>query len=506
MKYKLSKIQSVSGGAIILTIFGLISKLLGFVREMIVAGLFGTTGALDAVFIASSAITVLVGIFMGGITNLFLPNYLRIKEKDKLNSRKYATDVTLAVSFISIGLGVLLYIFPTQIINVLAPGFDKELVFYAARKIRILSIMPFILGLSRIFATLLRAERRFFYYSVSQLAYNLIYIPILIFVSPRLSESAYILGMILGNFGIVVFYFIFSKDIFKKSFKPLSKDVRRTIKLALPIMLSTGIGSINQIIDKAFVSLLPEGRVSSLQFAHTLLGLVSFAIISFLTTSYTELSEHIAKDEKEKAVTRMKYTITTSINLVIPLTAWIAIMANPLISFVYQRGSFTEESTALVSSALIGYSLILISQPIAITSNQFISAVGKVKIFGLIALFSVGTNTFFDWLFLKPFGHAGIAFSTSIVSIINAVIVTFYLYKKGIDYIPYKRLMKVLFIGILLFLVGFLSKGKINDILWFVVINVCMFVFFLYSAKSDLKTIIKKILHFRKSFNKKGSQ
>ena len=213
MRYKLSKIQSVSGGAIILTIFGLISKLLGFVREMIVAGLFGTTGALDAVFIASSAITVLVGIFMGGITNLFLPNYLRIKEKDKLGSRKYATDVSLAVTFISLGLGVLLYIFPTHIINVLAPGFDQELVFYAARKIRILSIMPFILGLSRIFATLLRAERRFFYYSVSQLVYNLIYIPILIFASPRLSESAYILGMILGNFGIVVFYFIFSRDI-----------------------------------------------------------------------------------------------------------------------------------------------------------------------------------------------------------------------------------------------------------------------------------------------------
>lgn len=498
MKYKLSKIQSVSGGAIILTIFGLISKLLGFVREMIVASLFGTTGALDAVFIASSATSVMVAIFMGGITNLFLPNYLKIKEKDKIEAKKYATNMGLAVTFISVGLGIILYIFPTQIINVLAPGFDQELVFYAARKIRILSVMPFILGAGRICATLLRAERRFFYYSISQLAYNLIYIPVLIIATPRLSESSYILGMILGNLGILLFYFIFSRDIFKKSFNPLSKNVRRTIRLALPIMLSVGIGSINQIIDKAFVSLLPEGRVSSLQFAHTLLGLVSFAIISFLTTSYTELSEHIAKEETDKAVNRMKYTVTTSMNLVIPLTAWIAIMANPLISLVYQRGSFTAESTILVSSALIGYSLTLITQPIAVTNNQFISAIGKVKVFGFIALFSVGTNAFFDWLFLEPFGHAGIAFSTSMVSVINAMIITFYLYKKGINYIPYKRFFKVFLIGMLLFLAGYLSQGRINEILWLILINLSMFVFFFITARKDLNTILRKFLHIKK--------
>ncbi|OAA29707.1 membrane protein, virulence factor [Kosmotoga arenicorallina S304] len=488
--------QSIAAGTIVITLLALLSKSLGFIREIIIANLFGTSWRLDAVFIALTPVTTTIGIATGGIIAIFFPIYHGLKLKDPERAKIYAGSLLKLYSIIFLSLGAVFLIFPEIIIKLFAPGFSDEVLDYAARKLMYLSVLPLINGSQALLGALLRAERYFFQYGIAQLIFNFVAIPVIYFGAPYLSEASYVLAMILGNFLVVLLYLRYARKFasFKGDF--ILPETAQTFKYAFPFMLSASLSTINIVVDKMFVSTLPAGRVSSLQYSTTLLGIISTIVTIFTMTSYTELSEKVAAMDIKGAQERMRKTVTSSLNIAIPLTAWIVVMAEYLIRIVFQRGAFSAESTMLVSAALLGYSALLILRPISTVSSNFLTSTKKVKWVFYVVPISITANAFFDWVLIKPFSHAGVAASTSLVLLISTIIRIHIVKHYGVVFLPISRIFKQIVIVSAVAVAVFFSRNILGSFTWIILGNAAFIILFVVMAFDELKTSYSKIKAF----------
>ncbi|MFA7427794.1 lipid II flippase MurJ, partial [Mesotoga sp.] len=166
---RIPRSTSVAAGTIAILTFSILSKGMGFFREMLVAGLFGTSANLDAVFVAMTPATTLSGIIAGALAAIFVPVYHSIRKEDPERSRRYAGAVLISGSLVFLTMGVVFLLIPELVIKLFAPGFSDEVVAYAARKLRYLSIYPLIGGIESILGAILKSNRRFIQYGISQL-------------------------------------------------------------------------------------------------------------------------------------------------------------------------------------------------------------------------------------------------------------------------------------------------------------------------------------------------
>lgn len=483
--------RSVAAGAVLITIFTIISKILGFFREVLLANLFGTSWRLDAIIIALTPSTVITGIISGGLATIFIARYIKTRDKNPEKAPEYVWGIFVVTAAIYISFGLLLLFFSESFVRLFAPGFNDEVLNYAARKLDYLSILPLITGLESLLAALLRAERRFFRFASSQVVFNLFAIPIIYFTAPYFSEASYILAWILGNAAVVIIMLFSAKDLLKPTKLILSKEVRLTFILASSLFLSSSLGNINKIVDKAFVSMLPSGRIAGMNYATTLLSIISSIFITgLMMTTHTEMSELISKEQFEKVQNRMKKTLDTIMRMAIPLVSWLTVMSGPLIQLIYEHGEFTSESTLIVQIALIGYSATIVISPISGLASNYFYIQGKVRIAIYIALLSVGSNVLFDWLLIKPFGVGGITAATSLVVLINAMVLSSLVKREGISYVPWKRIVKLILVSIILVSTTLLLKMLPSPYYYLIIGNAAFALFIFLSARDIIKTII----------------
>lgn len=502
--------QSIAVGAVAITAFTLLSKAFGFVREMILAANFGTSWRLDAVIIAMEPAESLSGIIAGAFGVMMIPVYLELKNgNNPANTARYASQM-LKISGIFLFLfSFALLVFPDYLIKLFAPSFSGEILDYAARKLRIMSILPIVHGISTISISVLKSERRFIQMASFQLIFNAVSIPLLIFLAPLLAEAAYVFAWVAGFSVMVIFSFWYSLKFFDKkeflSFTPLLSQTKKTILLSLPLVLSHSISTLNAIIDKVFASFLPAGRISALRYSHYLLSMITSLIVaSLLTVTYTEIGEFAAKKDFNKIEIRAKKTNNDLMNIVIPLTFWIILMADQLIGLIFERGAFDSGSTELVSASLIAYSVIILISPVSgLIVNIFIS-LQHTKFLNIISALSIGLNAFFDWIFMKPFGHAGIAASTSGVGVIITVILFFYLKKKyKIVFIDFKRVTYLFLITISIFISLLFSKIFLPESVWLLAGNSLFLVVFISLNRKLILSLAVKI-GIKNLFSKKS--
>nr|HPH11936.1 lipid II flippase MurJ [Thermotogota bacterium] len=153
-------------------------------------------------------------------------------------------------------------------------------------------------------------------------------------------------------------------------------------------------------------------------------------------------------------------------------------------------GAFDSQSTDLVSASLIGYSVIIILSPIGgLISNTLIS-IKDIKFVNWLAVVFIGLNAFFDWVLLKPFGHTGIAYSSSVISVLSVIF--YYLWLKKRYAITFFNLKKFLFISTInlgLYLIVFILKSVLSEIYFLLIGNIAFLVLFVYLNREIIRRI-----------------
>ncbi len=503
IKVILSKPQSIAMGTISIMVFTLLSKAMGFIREMVLAANFGTSWRLDALLVAMDPATSIGGIVTGAIASMMVPIYIsEQRKKDPERMKAYTTQILFVSSILLVGFGLLFSVFPDFFTRLFAPKFSGQEFEYAVRKMRIIGFLPVIQGFHSLATALLNAEKKYMLASSVQLVFNVVTIPAIIIFAPFFSEASYLFAFIIGTLMMdSVLLYILRKKIDLKLIAQTFHNpaIKETLLLSLPLWLSGSLGIINGIVDKAFASSLDAGSISSLRYAQTIRAMITSLIIgSLMTTVFTELSQTSVNKDKTALENRLKKTSNDLLNFMVPLTFWMILMAKPLIRLLYQRGEFSADSTNMVTLAFIGYSMTLIISPISNLLMKVFTSHKKTKIPLLTTLISILLNFLFNALLIKRFGILGLTLSTSFVSFVNLIVLNI-IQKRTFDisFIKKKNTALILSSSIMVFALYYLLKDAINTTLWMVLTNLSFFLLFVYLNREILSRIIVRLKKYK---------
>lgn len=418
----------------------LISRILGYIRDMLQAFYLGTSRSADAFTIAyviPNLLRRLTG--EGAMTAAFIPIFTQVKEKEKREelwhfANAFFYNLTLIMAVLMVA-GILISPF---LVRIIAIGFKDlqgkwELTIVLTR---IMFPYVFLISLAALAMAILNSYKKFFVPAFTPVLFNLAIITLALLFADKTEEPAYVfaLGVVVGGILQLGFQipFLWKRGMrFKPSLDFSHPAIRKVGKLMIPGIFGVGISQINFAISRMIASVLEEGSVSSLYYASRVqeltLGLFSIALAIALLPAFSELAAHEDTDG-------MKRTLIFSLKLIslvtFPAAAGLLVLSRPIIQVLYQRGVFDTLSTTMSSSCLLFFSFGLpFISGAKILSPAFYS-LKDTKTPVIVAFFVMISYIGLSLFLMKSLRVGGIALALSLSSLLNFVLLFFLLQKK----------------------------------------------------------------------------
>lgn len=412
----------------------MLSRVLGLLRELIFAGLFGAGRGMDAFLTAFRAPNLLRDLFAeGALSTAFVTVFSqRIATEGESSAWKLASKMaTLTTIFMSL-VSLLGVIFAAEFIGFLAPGFPAE---KAALTIELTRIMyPFILmvSLAALVMGMLNATNRFTVPALASSFFNIGSIAGGVafgwWIDPLFSERSLIglaLGTLLGGFlqlGVQLPGLYKAGFRFVLDFNWRDPGVRQVLLLMLPAVIAASAVQINVMINSIFASYLGDGPVSWLSYAFRLMQLpLGVFGVAVATVTLPVISRASALGEMGRFRSTLAKAMRLAVFLTLPSAVGLIVLAEPIIALIYQRGKFidsdslhTAEALQFYAIGLVGYSCIKVLAPAFYAINHKWTPM-------LVSFLSIGLNLALNWIFIFHFkmGHRGLALSTALAATMN---------------------------------------------------------------------------------------
>lgn len=415
--------KKVFKGAIIIVLVGILAKFTSFIAEAILAAYLGTTYQSDAYYMVSSVQAVIYPMLSVGIWKVFLPLY---KEKIARGLEKEAADLTnksvtffSLISFIAVGL---LILFASLVVSIVAPGFEGETKELCIKLVRLAAPMYFLIIAAAIYASILQANNKFLGSQIREVASHIPTIIAAVFFYKSFGIEVMAVALVVGGVLRLIVELPFVNWGYKyiPDFKFKVPEFVIMLKRLPSALISEGVTQLNTLIDKAMASTLPEGTISGLNYGQKLMnvfsGLLSNAIATALYPQMIELIALKKEDELGKLVVKI---INIFCVLMSPVTVACVLFRTELVAAVFQRGSFTEQSTTLTSGvfALYCVGIFFIACNTVITNLFY--GYGNTKTPMIISIINLGINVILNLVLIYFFGVNGLALATSLSAIIT---------------------------------------------------------------------------------------
>ncbi len=412
-------------------IYTLVSRVLGFVRDITIASSLGASFLSDAFFVAFKLPNFLRRLFAEGAFNAaFVPLYAGSVAADgQEKATRFASEaMSLLLVILFIVTGVFIACMP-WLMFVLAPGFaddpDKFSLTVALTRIT----MPYIIFISLVslLGGILNSSQKFAAVAATPILMNLSLIVVPFFIQDVTQTMAHALAVAVFVAGVVqwlwLVYFCAKQGLLPRLVKPkLTPDVKKLLLLIGPAALGAGVAQINLFIDLIIASQFDSG-VSYLYYADRInelpLAIIGIAVGTALLPL---LSRQIRMGEKEAAFHSQNRAIGFSLFMSIPAAIALVALAEPIIRVMFERGAFGAAETAATTPALAAFAmglpafiLIKILAP-CFYANQDTKTPFK------IATFCIVVNLAFNLLLMGSFRHVGMAMATSISGWVNVAL------------------------------------------------------------------------------------
>ena len=412
----------------------LCSRILGLLREIVIASLFGASRNLDAFLTAFRAPNMLRDLFAeGALSTAFVTTFSKkiTAEGDQSAwalANKIATLTTVFMSVITL-LGVLL---APLLVAVLAPGFDPE---KAALTVLLARVMyPFILlvSLAALVMGMLNAKHVFGVPAMASSFFNLgsILGGVLFawWLDPTFGSRALVglaLGTLVGGFlqlAVQVPSLLKVGYVFHPDFSWRDEGVRKVLQLMGPAVIAASAVQVNVLINSIFASYLQDGAVSWLNIAFRLMQLpLGIFGVALATVTLPLISRSAARGDMPEFRGALAHALRLVMLLTIPSAIGLMIMAEPIIALIYEHGRFTAAATEQTAAALRFYSLGLVGYSAVKVLAPAFYALDRRNLPMIVSLFSIALNFCLSWFltFRLGLGHKGLALSTSVIAITN---------------------------------------------------------------------------------------
>lgn len=397
-------------------IAALLSRFLGFLREMAIAYRFGVSMETDAYLVAMLLPTVLFYAFSDALKNTFISIFTSIKSEKEAPLFLNTLTFYLAAGLLLFSLlGVFL---APQIVLVLAPGLAGEAGRLAVELTRILLPGIFFMGLAGLATGFLNSHHRFFVPALVNVPHNII----VIFSALWLGSRYGITGLAWGSlFAVVSQLFIQLPSLrrvpfnYRPGFAPSHPGLQRIFSLLPAILISSAVLELKHLLDRLFASYLPQGSIAALNYAERIYilpqGIFATAVIVVL---YPTLVEQLARKDMASFTRQVSRGVSLLFFILMPIAAGLIILRRPLVELLFQRGAFDAAATDLTAYALLFYTPGLIGFALHYYANRLFFALQEVRALALVNLLMVAANALFNFLLMPLLGHGGIALGTSL--------------------------------------------------------------------------------------------
>ncbi|MSU00209.1 murein biosynthesis integral membrane protein MurJ [Tissierella pigra] len=431
----MSKKREIAGNALMISIFTLISKGLGFIREVMIANKFGSGMETDTYFVAITATVIIMTTLGAALNTTLIPIFSEIGEKHGRRGKlKYLNNILNIVFIITIFIVIFGYIFSPWIIKVLANGFQGEQFELAVKLNRIGLPIAIFLGINYVFSGLLNSSQIFGPPAISGLPYNFVFLIYLFFFA---NEGSIITLMIVSVIAALLQLLILVPAVHHMGYRYSpnvnlrDKYLKRAMVLIGPVLIGSAVQQINVVIDKTLASGLIEGSISALNYASKINDMVIAVFIMAITTViFPMLSQAFSQNNNEKVKEILGQGVNIILIVTVPATIGLLILAEPMVYLFFQRNAFDELATYMTSQALIFYSIGLIGASLRLMLNRVYYSLQDTKTPMINGIIAVIINLVLNLVLIEPMGHAGLALATSISATVTTIMLFVSLRKK----------------------------------------------------------------------------
>ena len=436
--------------------FTLLSRILGYLRDILIAIFLGTGVLADAFFIAFRIPNTFRRLFSEGTFNAaFVPSYASEIVKGKKQSNKFANNIFNLLFLGLLFLVLIVQIFMPAFVSIIAPGFveNVEKMELAISLTRITFPFLFFVCLASFFSAILNSHNKFAAASAAPIILNIILIGVLLFSKLLGDNLVFYLsyGVSFAGFLQLVFLYKFVRKFYslKLDFKiKTNSKIKVFFKKLLPSIFASGVTQINILVGTIIAS-FQASAVSYLYYADRIYQInLAIAGIAIGVVVLPQLSKHIQTKKKSKIHLIQNKALELSLFLTLPASAALLIASEEIISALFGYGSFDQVSVLNSGKALYYFALGLPAFSLIKVFSSFFFANHDTKIPFYISLFSVLINIVISISYFNEIGFIIIPIATTISSWLNAILLFAFL--KNRDLFSFNKIFLVRFVKIII--------------------------------------------------------
>jgi len=445
----------------------IISKFLGFIREMAIAERFGTSFEYDIYLIAIAAPVFFNVVVVRAINNLSVPMLTaRLNGEDPEKDRHSVWSIFNSLALTVLAIIASIIIFAPEILHLIKDELTGEDFNMAVTYCRLGSFLVIFGFLESFLRSALNVKKHFVYPVTGVIILNIVIISSIYLFSSNLSVGAILLGLISGYSIQVVFLLLKLWDIsILKSFnlRLFNPDVRLALKAGGAIIAVELLTSTYFLIDRYFASDFETGVVSAFNYS-SLLVLLPVTVIGFAVAAvvFPYLSERSGEDRKKDFSTLLKSSLSLALVIGLPSGIFYFMFAREVAAAVFLRGAFDLASLDLTSSVLEMLAPYLGGLFVYTILIQACYSSNMQKTVFYIAFIAIILKLGLTWILKDIIGYPGIALATSIVKTIVVSILIIVLFYKGRLFglgSLFRNILKILIASIPILIIGYYYQG-----------------------------------------------
>jgi putative peptidoglycan lipid II flippase len=350
-----SRLSSIPVTLLALFCVTLLSKLLGFLSQILVTGLVGTTGQADTYYFAFSIATILSALVLAPAGFVLIPCYIEKKEREgTARANEFANAVLTYLTLLLVLLTLLMALLAGPLVDALG-RFPAGLRPLATRVFAATAPLALLAGVGQLLMALSQARKRFVAPAFMGVLHSVVFMSVLVLAWKRLGVYSLILAVTVSLLlqAVVMLSRLAGDGNVYPSLRLRRNEIRQMLLLTWPLLLSQILSTIQLIVSRNIASGLLVGSVAALAYAESLKAVfLDLCVVPVAQVSLPIFSEKIARNEDNSAWEQLQGALSALWFLVTPVVALLWVLSGPLVKLFYQRGAFNAQSTALTASAL----------------------------------------------------------------------------------------------------------------------------------------------------------
>lgn len=432
------KTQSVLRAAWIIAVVTIISKLIGFIRDVVIADCYGASTVSDAYFYAYQ-IPALAIVLLGGIGGPFhsatvavfsklIPS-LKEKANDEINSL-FNTFITASFLLFTI-LAILCFVFSDVIMKFIISGTNPELVSLASTHLKIMSPVLIAGGLVGIYYGILISYREFMLPNISPILMSIVIILMITLVKHDNNGVVLAWATTIGALCQFVYQLPKIRQLgfrLKPNFNFVNNvQFKNICELLFPAILSSTVGQIHIYVDMFFASSLKEGAWTAIGYANRIFQFpVGILVTAFLVPLFPIFSKLVADEDFKGIKNYFNKGVGVLLFAAFPIIIGILVLGYDGVKLIFERGAFDDKAAFMVTQALWFLSFSILPYVFRDSITRVYYSFNDSKTPFVIAFSSIVLKFFLNWLLVVKLhigsGIGGITLSTSLVTLFNATV------------------------------------------------------------------------------------